>query len=107
MHDSLTILTIIETTRPDKVIENVFCCGFKHHFEIVNESTGHSNRIHEIEASKRSQTQLVAALDLHDGQEKELLLCYNRTLDPYPLEVPFLTNYNLPSRHLSLPEARR
>lgn len=45
---------------------------------MVSEQTGQSTRLHEIESSKRSQTQLIAALDLCDGQETELLLCYNR-----------------------------
>lgn len=77
-HDTPTLLTIIESSTAEKANETIYCSGFKHHFEVVYETTGHSARIHEVEASKRSQTQLVAAVDLCDGQEKELLLCYNR-----------------------------
>lgn len=50
----------------------------RYHYEIVCEQTGQSTRLHELENSKRSQSQLVAAVDLCDGQETELLLCYNR-----------------------------
>lgn len=78
VHDTPTLLTIIEASTPDKANETIYCSGFKHHFEVLYETTGHSARIHEVDASKRSQTQLVAAVDLCDGQEKELLLCYNR-----------------------------
>lgn len=51
---------------------------FRHHFEIVCEQTSHCTRLHDIESSKRTQSQLVAAVDLCDGHETELLLCYNR-----------------------------
>ena len=51
---------------------------YRHHFDIVCAQTGQITKLHEIETTKRSQTQLVAALDLCDGQETELLLCYNR-----------------------------
>lgn len=36
--------------------------------------------LYEIENSKREQSQLVAAIDLCDGQDTELLLCYNRNI---------------------------
>lgn len=42
------------------------------------EQTGQCTRLHDIESSKRSQSQLVTAVDLCDGHETELLLCYNR-----------------------------
>lgn len=58
-------------------IKNVFI-ACRYHFEVVCEQTGISTRLHDIESSKRSQTQLVAAIDLCDGHETELLLCYNR-----------------------------
>lgn len=57
----------------------------RHHYEIVCEHTGQTTRFYEIESSKRAQTQLIAALDLCDGQETELLLCYNRMYSFGPL----------------------
>ncbi|XP_037029821.1 GTPase-activating Rap/Ran-GAP domain-like protein 3 isoform X2 [Bradysia coprophila] len=78
LHDVPTIMTILEG--PASTNSGCLTCvGFKHHFEVVSEQTGQSTRLHEIETSKRSQTQLIAALDLCDGQETELLLCYNHT----------------------------
>ena len=50
----------------------------RHIYEIVSEVTGHITKVHEIDSIKRPQTHLVAALDLYDGQDTELLLCYNR-----------------------------
>ncbi|XP_055707592.1 GTPase-activating Rap/Ran-GAP domain-like protein 3 isoform X2 [Phlebotomus papatasi] len=82
LHETPSILTIIEgyaNSKLDPNHGNIICCGFKHNFDVVCESTGQSFRLHEIEISKRSQTQLVAALDLYDGHETELLLCYNHT----------------------------
>lgn len=61
---------------------------------MVSEQTGQSTRLHEIETSKRSQTQLIAALDLCDGQETELLLCYNRKLH-YIITAEALLPYQL------------
>lgn len=66
---------------------------FRHHFEIVCEQSGTCTKLHEVETAKRSQTQLITAVDLCDGQETELLLCYNRRTqfflqikkDVYPL----------------------
>lgn len=81
LHDSPTILTILETPVNSRASPSngfMVCVGYKHHFEIVSEHTGHSTRLHETDSCKKSQTHLVAALDLCDGQETELLLCYNR-----------------------------
>lgn len=46
-----------------------------------------------MEPAKRNQTQLTAAIELCDGLETELLLCYNRKLqNQKPLLVSFFTN---------------
>lgn len=42
------------------------------------DQTGTTTRLHEVEPAKRNQTQLTAAIELCDGLETELLLCYNR-----------------------------
>lgn len=81
LHDSPTIMTILETpvnTRIKIGLGIMICVGYKHHFEIVSEQTGLSTKLHETDTGKRSQTHLVGALELCDGQETELLLCYNR-----------------------------
>lgn len=77
LSESPTIITILDGTikaNPGMIL----IIGYKHHYEMICEQSGQSVRLHEVETSKRSQAQLVAAVDLYDGQETELLLCYNR-----------------------------
>ncbi|XP_049532559.1 GTPase-activating Rap/Ran-GAP domain-like protein 3 isoform X1 [Anopheles darlingi] len=77
LHDLPTIMTILEGSCPNAGL--LICVGYRHHFEIVSELTGHATKLHETDTLKRSQTHLVAALDLYDGQDTEILLCYNHT----------------------------
>ncbi|XP_050068200.1 GTPase-activating Rap/Ran-GAP domain-like protein 3 isoform X1 [Anopheles maculipalpis] len=77
LHDSPTIMTILEGSCPNAGL--LICVGYRHHFEIVSELTGHATKLHETDTLKRTQTHLVAALDLYDGQDTEILLCYNHT----------------------------
>ncbi|XP_031635963.1 GTPase-activating Rap/Ran-GAP domain-like protein 3 isoform X2 [Contarinia nasturtii] len=93
LHDSPSIITILDT--PTSASTGLLMCvGYKHHFEIVCEQTGHCTRLHDIESSKRSQSQLVTAVDLCDGHETELLLCYNHTCHFQKLQDENKTNLN-------------
>lgn len=81
LHDSPTIMTILDGSAHIKSDLNcgiLVCVGYRHHFEIVSENSGHCVKLHEADTSKKSQTHLITALDLYDGQDTELLLCYNR-----------------------------
>ncbi|XP_011703060.1 PREDICTED: GTPase-activating Rap/Ran-GAP domain-like protein 3 isoform X1 [Wasmannia auropunctata] len=68
-----SLVTMIESVDPAN--EWTLCCGARHHFELIS-ATGSSKIIH-IEATPKSH--LVAALDLREDEEPELLLCYNNT----------------------------
>uniref|UniRef100_W8AJE0 GTPase-activating Rap/Ran-GAP domain-like protein 3 n=1 Tax=Ceratitis capitata TaxID=7213 RepID=W8AJE0_CERCA len=57
----------------------LICVGYKYHYEIVCDQTGTTNKLYELEAVKGNQTQLTAAIELCDGLETELLLCFNHT----------------------------
>ncbi|XP_067641103.1 GTPase-activating Rap/Ran-GAP domain-like protein 3 isoform X1 [Eurosta solidaginis] len=57
----------------------LICIGYKYHYEIVCDQTGTATRLYDLEAVKRNQAQLTAAIELCDGLETELLLCYNHT----------------------------
>ncbi|XP_054086487.1 GTPase-activating Rap/Ran-GAP domain-like protein 3 isoform X2 [Zeugodacus cucurbitae] len=57
----------------------LICVGYKYHYEIVCDQTGTANRLYDLESAKRNQAQLTAAIELCDGLETELLLCYNHT----------------------------
>ncbi|XP_042205762.1 GTPase-activating Rap/Ran-GAP domain-like protein 3 isoform X2 [Homarus americanus] len=56
--------------------DNKICIGYKHQWDLVSERTGEVTRLHHIEASK---VNLVAALDIYEDDEAELLLCHNNT----------------------------
>lgn len=56
--------------------DNKICIGYKHQWDLVSERTGEVTRLHHVEASK---VNLVAALDIYEDDEAELLLCYNNT----------------------------
>lgn len=51
------------------------CVGYKHHWELVNGKNGVIRHFHTSDSGK---PHLVAALDLYEDQEIQLLLCYNR-----------------------------
>ncbi|CAL7949286.1 unnamed protein product [Xylocopa violacea] len=68
-----SLVTIIENT--DSNNEWTLCCGIRHHFELITASG--STRILHVEGTPKPH--LVAALDLCEDEEPELLLCYNNT----------------------------
>lgn len=57
------------------IADNHICVGYRHQFDLVNERTGEVSRLHAVEGSR---AHLVAAIDLYEDEEPELLLCYNR-----------------------------
>jgi len=66
-----TLVTMIESVDPSN--EWTLCCGVRHHFELIAASG--ASRIVHMEATPKPH--LVAALDLREDEEPELLLCYN------------------------------
>ncbi|XP_069702439.1 GTPase-activating Rap/Ran-GAP domain-like protein 3 isoform X2 [Periplaneta americana] len=58
------------------VADNHICVGYRHQFDLVNERSGEVSRLHAVEGSR---AHLVAAVDLYEDEEPELLLCYNHT----------------------------
>jgi hypothetical protein len=57
------------------IADNHICVAYRHQFDLVNERTGEVSRLHAVEGSR---AHLVAAVDLYEDEEPELLLCYNR-----------------------------
>lgn len=76
LHDAPMLMTILEGSCPNSGL--LICIGYKNSFEIISEATGQSTKLHEADTRKQTAVHLVAALDLYDGQDTELLLCYNR-----------------------------
>ncbi|ELT91917.1 hypothetical protein CAPTEDRAFT_143813 [Capitella teleta] len=55
--------------------DNQICVGYKNQFDLINEKNGDTLQLHVFDSSKAN---LVAALDIYEDDEAELLLCYNR-----------------------------
>ncbi|CAG9823734.1 unnamed protein product [Phaedon cochleariae] len=56
--------------------DTLVCVGYKSHWDVVNGRTGQAHHLHAVEGAR---VRLVAALDLYEDQEVQLLLCYNHT----------------------------
>lgn len=51
------------------------CVGYKSHWDVVNGRSGQAQHLYTVEGNK---VHLVAAVDLYEDQEIQLMLCYNR-----------------------------
>ncbi|CAL4225609.1 unnamed protein product, partial [Meganyctiphanes norvegica] len=74
-----TLITLVDSPIAGSAgggADNQICIGYKHQFDLVSERTGEFSRLHNIETNK---VNLVAALDIYEDDEAELLLCYNNT----------------------------
>ncbi|XP_042710398.1 GTPase-activating Rap/Ran-GAP domain-like protein 3 isoform X6 [Chrysemys picta bellii] len=72
LSDPPVIMTLVDGPTGDN--DNMICVAYRHQFDLVNESTGESYRLHHVEASR---VNFVAAIDVYEDGEAGLLLCYN------------------------------
>uniref|UniRef100_A0A8C4UYI8 GTPase-activating Rap/Ran-GAP domain-like protein 3 n=1 Tax=Falco tinnunculus TaxID=100819 RepID=A0A8C4UYI8_FALTI len=72
LSDPPVVMTLVDG--PTEESDNMICVGYRHQFDLVNESTGESYRLHHVEANK---VNFVAAIDVYEDGEAGLLLCYN------------------------------
>ncbi|XP_046640588.1 GTPase-activating Rap/Ran-GAP domain-like protein 3 isoform X4 [Daphnia pulicaria] len=56
--------------------ENQICVGYRHQFDLINERTSETKRFYNVEGK---WAHLVAAIDVYEDEEPELLLCFNNT----------------------------
>lgn len=75
MNEPPVICTLVDSMSPNT--DNQICIGYRHQFDIVNEKTGETIRLHNLD--KVEKVHLVTALDIYEDDEAEVLLCYNRT----------------------------
>ena len=54
--------------------ENQICVGYRHQFDLINERTSETKRFYNVEGK---WAHLVAAIDVYEDEEPELLLCFN------------------------------
>ncbi|GAB6031593.1 hypothetical protein CHUAL_009358 [Chamberlinius hualienensis] len=73
--ESPVLMTLIDNSMMNE--DNQICVGYKHQFDLINEKSGESMKLHQVEGNK--QVHLVAAADIYEDEEAELLLCYNHT----------------------------
>ncbi|NWU46893.1 GARL3 protein, partial [Dromas ardeola] len=72
LSDPPVVMTLVDGPTEDS--DNMICVAYRHQFDLVNESTGESYRLHHVETNK---VNFVAAIDVYEDGEAGLLLCYN------------------------------
>uniref|UniRef100_A0A803VUM3 GTPase-activating Rap/Ran-GAP domain-like protein 3 n=1 Tax=Ficedula albicollis TaxID=59894 RepID=A0A803VUM3_FICAL len=72
LSDPPVVMTLVDGPTGDS--DNMICVAYRHQFDLVNESTGESYRLHHVEANR---VNFVAAIDVYEDGEAGLLLCYN------------------------------
>ncbi|XP_014459050.1 GTPase-activating Rap/Ran-GAP domain-like protein 3 isoform X6 [Alligator mississippiensis] len=98
LSDTPVIMTLVDGPTGDN--DNMICVAYRHQFDLINESTGESYRLHHVEASR---VNFVAVIDVYEDGEAGLLLCYNyvccyRKLCPFnggsPLVQPSASDFH-------------
>uniref|UniRef100_A0A6J0UBP3 GTPase-activating Rap/Ran-GAP domain-like protein 3 isoform X1 n=1 Tax=Pogona vitticeps TaxID=103695 RepID=A0A6J0UBP3_9SAUR len=72
LSDPPVVMTLVDG--PTGENDNLICVAYRHQFDLINESTGESYRLHNVESSR---VNFVAAIDVYEDGEAGLLLCYN------------------------------
>ncbi|XP_056360956.1 GTPase-activating Rap/Ran-GAP domain-like protein 3 isoform X2 [Oenanthe melanoleuca] len=72
LSDPPVVMTLVDGPTGDS--DNMICVAYRHQFDLVNESTGESYRLHHVETNR---VNFVAAIDVYEDGEAGLLLCYN------------------------------
>ncbi|XP_053940327.1 GTPase-activating Rap/Ran-GAP domain-like protein 3 isoform X1 [Cuculus canorus] len=72
LSDPPVIMALVDGPTGDS--DNMICVAYRHQFDLVNESTGESYRLHHVETNK---VNFIAAIDVYEDGEAGLLLCYN------------------------------
>lgn len=78
MPEAPSLITLVDSTVAGSaggVADNTICIGYRHQFDLVNERSGEVSKLFSVQEG--SKAHLVAAVDLYEDEEPELLLCYN------------------------------
>lgn len=73
-----TLMTLVDSSLAGvagSAADNTICVGYRGQFDLLNECTGELSHLFTVHDSTKSH--LVAAIDLYEDEEPELLLCYN------------------------------
>ncbi|OQV22375.1 GTPase-activating Rap/Ran-GAP domain-like protein 3 [Hypsibius exemplaris] len=93
-----SILTLIDGFNGS---ESRVCVGYKNCFDLINERSGEVTTLFQAEAGK---TNLVAALDVCEDDENELLLCYHNSCHFQKLESTSANTMEFDFQWCSVPE---
>ncbi len=55
--------------------DNSICVGYRHQFDLINERNGETHKLFSVPDGCKAH--LIAAMDLYEDEEPELLLCFN------------------------------
>lgn len=72
--------------------DNSVCVGYRHQFDLINERNGETHKLYSVPDGCKAH--LIAAMDLYEDEEPELLLCYNS-------ECCMFSRNNFPPRKLA------
>ncbi|XP_014288553.3 GTPase-activating Rap/Ran-GAP domain-like protein 3 isoform X2 [Halyomorpha halys] len=78
--ESPSLITLVDSTvaaSAGGVADNTICIGYRHQFDLVNERSADVTKLYSLQDGSKGH--LVAAVDLYEDEEPELLLCYNNT----------------------------
>lgn len=78
MSEQPTLMTLVDSSLAGvagSAADNTICVGYRGQFDLLNECTGELSHLFTVHDSTKSH--LVAAIDLYEDEEPELLLCYN------------------------------
>lgn len=78
MSEQPTLMTLVDSSlvgTTGNTGDNMVCVGYRNQYEVVNERTGEASHLFSVHDCTKSH--LVAAIDLYEDEEPELLLCYN------------------------------
>ncbi len=77
MSEPPIVITLIDSTNCFSAggqAENQICVGYRHQFDLISERTAEIRRFYNVDGK---WAHLVAAIDVYEDEEPELLLCYN------------------------------
>ncbi|KAF2361378.1 Rap GTPase activating protein domain [Trinorchestia longiramus] len=101
--DVPSLITLVDSSPAPSaggVGDNHICVGYKHQWDLVSEKSGELTKLHHVDANK---VNLVAAIDIYEDDEAELLLCYNNTCHFQKLTEDCSTDFDF--QWNSVPEA--
>ncbi|RZF36202.1 hypothetical protein LSTR_LSTR008528 [Laodelphax striatellus] len=80
VNEQPTLITLVDSSLAGSAggsCDNTVCVGYRHQFDLINERTGEVSHLFSVQDGTKAH--LVAAVDLYEDEEPELLLCYNNT----------------------------